>query len=125
MTPATTPDNAVTAVLELVLCSAFELGASRWKLAFSTGLGQPRHREVAARDLGIENIIVGSASIEASRHGKRSSLAPLSGLDSLYHTTKSARMRTRAQIILLAAEQRMVAAQIASLVRTGEQTLHR
>jgi len=51
MTTATTP-NAVTTALELVLCIAFELGASKWKMAFSTGWGQqPRHREVAARDL--------------------------------------------------------------------------
>jgi len=112
MTTATTP-NAV-AVLEIVLCIAFELGASKWKMAFSTGLGQQsRHREVAARDLeavqreidrararfglpddarvascyeagrdgfwihralvamGIENIIVDSASIEVSRSGRR------------------------------------------------------
>ena len=39
MTTATTP-NTVTAVLVLVLCIAFELGASKWKMAFSIGLGQ-------------------------------------------------------------------------------------
>jgi transposase len=113
MTTATTPNSLVRA-LELVLCVAFELGVSKWKMAFSTGLGQqPRYREVAARDLeavqreidrakarfglptdarvascyeagrdgfwihrallsmGIENIIVDSASIEVSRRGKR------------------------------------------------------
>jgi hypothetical protein len=51
MTTATTP-NPLAASVELVLCIAFELGASKWKMAFSTGLGQqPRHREVSARDL--------------------------------------------------------------------------
>lgn len=36
---------------ELVLCLAFELGASEWKMAFSTGLGQqPRHRTIRAGD---------------------------------------------------------------------------
>ena len=37
---------------ELVLCLAFETGASKWKIAFSTGLGQrPRYRVLPARDL--------------------------------------------------------------------------
>jgi transposase len=113
MTTATTP-NRLAAALELVLCIAFELGVSKWKMAFSTGLGQqPRYREVPAGDLtgvqreidrakarfglpadtpvascyeagrdgfwihramlaiGVENIIVDSASIEVSRRGKR------------------------------------------------------
>lgn len=35
-----------------VLGMAFETGADKWKIAFSTGLGQrPRHREIPARDL--------------------------------------------------------------------------
>jgi transposase len=51
MTTAATPKPSTT-VLELVLCIAFELGVSEWKMAFSTGLGQqPRHRVVPARDL--------------------------------------------------------------------------
>jgi transposase len=113
MTTATTPHLPAAAV-EFVLCIAFELGASKWKMAFSTGLGQqPRYREVPAGDLeavqlevdhakarfglpadarvascyeagrdgfwihraliemGIENIIVDSASIEVSRRGRR------------------------------------------------------
>jgi len=50
MTTATTP-NAMD-VLKIVLCIAFELGASKWKMAFCTALGQqPRYREVPARDL--------------------------------------------------------------------------
>jgi transposase len=113
MTTAATPKPSTT-VLELVLCVAFELGVSEWKMAFSTGLGQqPRHRVVPARDLaavrvevdrakarfglpataavascyeagrdgfwihralvemGIENIIVDSASIEVNRRSRR------------------------------------------------------
>lgn len=113
MATATTPNPIATAV-ELVLCIAFELSASKWKMAFCTGLGQqPRYREVNAGDLaavqreidrakthfrlpvdarvascyeagrdgfwihralvgmGIENIIVDSASIEVSRRGRR------------------------------------------------------
>jgi transposase len=99
---------------EPVLALSFELGTSEWKMAFSTGLGQPpRHRVVPARDLaavqreitqakqrfglpadarvascyeagrdgfwihrallamGVENLIVDSASIEVSRRGRR------------------------------------------------------
>ena len=38
---------------ERVLHLAFELGQARWKLGFTTGLGQrPRERTIAARDLG-------------------------------------------------------------------------
>ena len=46
-------------------------------------------------------------------------------LDKLYRTTRDARLRTRAQIILLAAEKGLVAAEIASIVRTDEQTVRR
>ncbi|MBI2536818.1 MAG: hypothetical protein HYW06_07635 [Gemmatimonadetes bacterium] len=36
-----------------VLHLAFELGQAKWKLGFTTGLGQrPRERTIAARDLG-------------------------------------------------------------------------
>ncbi len=49
----------------------------------------------------------------------------LAVLDDLYHSTLDARMRTRAQIILLAAEQHLVAAQIAAIVRKDEQTVRR
>ncbi|HEX8453956.1 MAG TPA: hypothetical protein VF647_17860 [Longimicrobium sp.] len=75
MATATTP-NAVTAVLDLVLCIAFELGASKWKMAFSTGLGQqPRHREVAARDLEAVQREIDRArarfELPVSRRGER------------------------------------------------------
>lgn len=46
-------------------------------------------------------------------------------LDQLYHTTRDVRLHTRAQIILLAAEKGLVAAEIASIVRTDEQTVRR
>src|SRR3989338_2415191 len=37
-----------------VLHLAFELGQARWKLGFTTGLGQrPRERTIAARDLPV------------------------------------------------------------------------
>ena len=49
----------------------------------------------------------------------------LTALDQLYHTTREVRLRTRAQIILLAAEQRLVAPQIAAIVRTAEETVRR
>jgi hypothetical protein len=41
----------------------------------------------------------------------------------LYRTTKDVRLRTRAQIILLAAEQGMSAPTIAHIVRENEQTV--
>lgn len=51
MTTATTPKVA-TNPAEPVLALSFELGVSEWKMAFSTGLGQPpRYRTVPARDL--------------------------------------------------------------------------
>jgi transposase len=49
----------------------------------------------------------------------------LAALDHLYHSTRDVRLRTRAQIILLAAEQRLVAPQIAAIVRTAEETVRR
>ena len=47
----------------------------------------------------------------------------LAQLDRLYHTTKSIRVRTRAQMILLASEQGLLAPEIASIVRRDEQTV--
>ena len=44
-------------------------------------------------------------------------------LDELYRHTKQARMRTRAQAILLAAEQQLTAPQIAQIVRKDDQTV--
>jgi transposase len=55
-------------------------------------------------------------------------LAPLSPeqineLSQLYRTTRDLRLRTRAQIILLAAEQEMTAPAIAQIVRESDQTV--
>ncbi len=44
-------------------------------------------------------------------------------LDELYRTTHDVRLRTRAQMILLAAEQHLVAPEIAKIVRSDEQTV--
>ncbi len=46
-------------------------------------------------------------------------------LDELYHATRDVRVRTRAQMILLAAERGMVAAEIAVIVRQDEETVRR
>jgi transposase len=46
-------------------------------------------------------------------------------LDHLYHTTRDVRVRTRAQMALLAAERGLVAAQIAAIVRQNEETVRR
>lgn len=46
-------------------------------------------------------------------------------LDRLYHSAKSMRVRTRAQMILLSAEQGLLAHQIASIVRQSEETVRR
>jgi len=51
--------------------------------------------------------------------------ADLAALDHLYHSTRDVRLRTRAQIILLAAEHHLVAPQIAVIVRKDEQTVRR
>ena len=44
-------------------------------------------------------------------------------LEHLYRTTKDVRLRTRAQMILLAGEQRMTAPTIATIVRENDQTV--
>ncbi len=44
-------------------------------------------------------------------------------LDTLYRTTKEVRLRTRAQIVLLAGEQRITVPEIAKIVRTDDQTV--
>lgn len=49
----------------------------------------------------------------------------LAALEELYRTTRDARLRTRAQMVLLAAEQRMSAAEIAEIVRASEETVRR
>jgi hypothetical protein len=46
-------------------------------------------------------------------------------LDELYRTTRNVRLRSRAQMILLAAEQHLVAANIAAIVHTGCRQLRR
>src|SRR5436309_8497734 len=54
-------------------------------------------------------------------------LAPeqLAQLEELYRTTRDARLRTRAQMVLLAAERRLVAEEIAEIVRSSEETVRR
>ena len=47
----------------------------------------------------------------------------LEALERLYRTTKEVRLRTRAQIVLLAGEQRLTAAAIARIVREDDQTV--
>jgi predicted transcriptional regulator len=49
----------------------------------------------------------------------------LTALEELYRTTRDARLRTRAQMVLLAAERRMTAAEIAEIVRASEETVRR
>jgi transposase len=46
-------------------------------------------------------------------------------LDEAYHTTRDARLRTRMQMVLLCAEQGLVAAEIAHIVRQDEDTVRR
>ena len=49
----------------------------------------------------------------------------LKALDALYQTTKEVRLRTRAQMMLLAAEKGLSAPAIAAIVRDDEQTVRR
>lgn len=49
----------------------------------------------------------------------------LTELDKLYHETKVVRVRTRAQMILLAVEHQMTAPQIGQIVHKDEQTVRR
>lgn len=47
----------------------------------------------------------------------------LAALGTLYRTTRDVRLRTRAQMVLLAAEQRLTAPAIAAIVREDDQTV--
>jgi transposase len=49
----------------------------------------------------------------------------LGELDELYHRTRDVRVRTRAQMILLAAERGLAAAEVATVVRQDEETVRR
>jgi transposase len=49
----------------------------------------------------------------------------LSALDELYRTTRDVRLRTRAQIVLLAVEQQLTAPALATIVREDDQTVRR
>ncbi len=49
----------------------------------------------------------------------------LGALDQLYRATRDVRIRTRAQMVLLAAERQLVAADIAAVVRQHEETVRR
>lgn len=49
----------------------------------------------------------------------------LQALDTLYRTTKDVRLRQRAQLVLLAAEQGLVASEIRAIVRLDEQSVRR
>ncbi len=54
-------------------------------------------------------------------------LAPerLAELEEMYRSTRDVRLRTRAQMVLLAAERRMSASEIAEIVRASEETVRR
>jgi transposase len=52
-------------------------------------------------------------------------VAEAAALDTLYRTTRVVRLRTRAQIVLLAGEQRLTVPAIARIVREDEQTVRR
>ena len=53
------------------------------------------------------------------------SMEQLKALENLYQTTKDVRLRTRAQMMLLAAENGLTAPAIAAIVRDDEQTVRR
>lgn len=75
-TAATRAEQSTTP--EPVLHLAFELGQTRWKLGFTTGLGQrPRERTIAARD-------VGALAVEIGRAKQRFALPPDGAVISCY-----------------------------------------
>lgn len=49
----------------------------------------------------------------------------LEALDELYRTTRDVRLRQRAQVVLLAAEKGLVAAEIGAIVRLSEESVRR
>ena len=52
-------------------------------------------------------------------------LEQLAELETLYRTTRDARLRTRSQMALLAAERRLAAEEIGGIVRSSEETVRR
>ncbi|MDQ3654239.1 MAG: helix-turn-helix domain-containing protein, partial [Chloroflexota bacterium] len=51
--------------------------------------------------------------------------AQLGELDAWYRTTRNVRLRARAQMVLLAAEQHLTAPEIATIVRVDQETVRR
>ena len=49
----------------------------------------------------------------------------LAALKNLYHATRDTRLRTRAQMVLLAVERRLTVTAIAEIVRSSEETVRR
>jgi RNA polymerase sigma-70 factor, ECF subfamily len=75
-----------------VLCVAFELGVSEWKITFSTGLGQqPRHRVVPAPDLL-------AVQVEVDRAKARSGLPAEAAVASCYEAGRDGFWLRRALI---------------------------
>jgi transposase len=66
------------------------------------------------QEVGMRPIEISGLSAEA-----------LAELDALYRTTHEVRLRTRAQMVLLAAEQQLTAAASAQIVRESEETVRR
>ena len=91
----------------------------------------PTMQESAIRALSTNRLFSRGVSLWAEEEPMRSiripTLSPeqLNAVEELYRTTRHARLRTRAQMVLLAAERRLVAAQIAEIVRASEETVRR
>jgi hypothetical protein len=67
----------------------------------------------------------GEAATRKSMEILELSDAEAEALDTLYRTTRVVRLRTRAQIVLLAGEQRLTAPAIARIVRENDETVRR
>jgi len=58
-------------------------------------------------------------------HLSAQNIEQIAGLDNVYRTSKDGRLRQRVQLILLAAEQDMVAAKIGEIVRLNEESVRK
>jgi transposase len=70
----------------------------------------------------MDAIMLGGEKMKAIRLPKIES-KEIEELDALYRTTRNVRIRERAQMVLLAVEKEMIAAEIAEIVRKDEQTV--
>jgi transposase len=100
-----------------VLCGHLSIA----RTAFIMGMERPKYKQINSEGCKLW------VKEESMKPIRVPDLAPeqLAELEELYRSTRSVRLRTRAQMVLLAAEQRLTAREIAEIVRSSEETVRR